>query len=60
MKKVNILLLSALVATFTAGCGGKESSSTELEHDPVTITYASWDLGAADADAPNIERMMID
>lgn len=60
MKKVNILLLSALVATFTAGCGGKESSSTELEHDPVTITYASWDLGAADAEAPNIERMMID
>lgn len=60
MKKVNILLLSALVATLTAGCGGKDSSSTELQHDPVTITYASWDLGSEDAEAPNIERMMID
>ena len=38
MIKVNILLLSALVATFTAGCGGKDTSTTELQHDPVTIT----------------------
>ena len=65
MKKVNVLLLSALIATITTGCGGNGEtsssiSSQEEHHEPVTITYASWDLGPADAEAPNIERMMID
>ncbi len=69
MKKVQLLTLATLVATLCAGCGGKTSSGNGVvsssgglteNHDPVTITYASWDLGSADSEVPNIDRMMID
>ena len=66
MKKVQLITLSALLATLCAGCGGKNSgvvSSTgglSNNHEPVTITYSGWNLGAADAETPNLERMMID
>ena len=67
MKKVQLFALTTLFATLCAGCGGKNSSGVVSSsggltenHDPVTITYASWDLGSADSETPNIDRMMID
>ena len=72
MKKVQLFALTTLLATLCAGCGGKESSgvtnstggigntSSSVHHDPVTITYSAWNLGAADAETPNLDRMMID
>ena len=67
MKKVQLATLATLFATLCAGCGGKTSSGVvsstgglSENHEPVTITYASWDLGSADSEKPNIDRMMID
>ena len=69
------LILSALMATCVAGCGGNTSTSTNSnsgtpvlddfentikDKTPVTITYAGWNLGSEDAETPNIERMLID
>lgn len=76
MKKVNFLILSALMATCLSGCGSNTStnnsnsnSGTPVLDDfentiqnktPVTIRYAGWNLGSEDAETPNIERMLID
>ena len=67
MKKVQLITLSALLATLCAGCGGNTNSGVvsstgglSNNHEPVTITYSGWNLGAADAETPNLERMMID
>ena len=38
----------------------QNSSTEEVHHDPVTITYSAWNLGSADSDTPNLDRMMID
>ena len=65
MKKVQLFTL----ATLFAGCGGKTSSGNGVvssssglteNHEPVEITYASWDLGSADSEVPNLDRMMIE
>ena len=69
MKKVQLFTLATLFATLCAGCGGKTSSGNGVvssssglteNHEPVEITYASWDLGSADSEVPNLDRMMIE
>lgn len=76
MKKVQLFALTTLFATLCAGCGGKTDSSSNngvvssnvslgensssVHHDPVTITYAAWNLGSPDSAKPNLDRLMIE
>ena len=37
-----------------------QSSTEEVHYDPVTITYSAWNLGSADAETPNLDRLMLE
>jgi len=69
MKKIIGLSLIAFIALVLAACGGTTTdvttsgtnttgaTTTTEYHDPVTVTYAAWNLGAIDSD--NLEREML-
>ncbi|MGE0003697.1 MAG: hypothetical protein AB7S88_04475, partial [Candidatus Izemoplasmatales bacterium] len=64
MKKWTSVLLIALLGLVLFACGetttttttGTDTSATE-NHDPVTVTYAAWNLGTVDS--TNLERLML-
>ncbi len=71
MKKIASFLLLGLLTFALVACGettdsttttsstDSTASTTSLEdHDPVTVTYAAWNLGTVDS--VNLERLMID
>ena len=71
MKKINFLT-SLLLAGLLVSCGKNpepsenkpseiksEPTTEEVHHDPVTITYSVWNLGSADSETPNLDRLMI-
>ena len=71
MKKIN-LITSLLLAGLLVSCGQtpepnsskpsepkSEPTTEEVHHDPVTITYSAWNLGSADSETPNLDRLMI-
>lgn len=74
MKNTNKLFLSAVcMVSLLTGCNNSDkssdtnsqtpatsNSSTQENHDPVTISYAAWNLGASDSETPNLDRLMID
>lgn len=66
MKNTNKILLSAAcVATLLTGCNSNNNDSSQNQqtsetHNPVTISYAAWNLGAKDAETPNLDRLMIE
>ena len=61
------LLPSLLLVLFIIGCGGGDdssstttSSTTSSSKPPITLTYSAWNLGPADSETPNLERLMLD
>ncbi|MGD9909785.1 MAG: ABC transporter substrate-binding protein [Candidatus Izemoplasmatales bacterium] len=70
MRKIISFLLLGLLAVALVACGettdattttsSSDSSDTtaSVNHDPVTITYAAWNLGTVDS--VNLERLMIE
>ena len=58
MKKILLLIGVVLFALGLVACG-EDKVPTIVEGD-VTITYASWDLGALDSEEPNMQRLMIE
>lgn len=66
MKKILSLILVFVLSFSFIACGGSDdtttnatdNSTTEESHDPVTITYAAWNLGTVDS--LNLERLMIE
>lgn len=71
MKNYSKLFLSAVcLTTLLTGCTKTEDSSNNKpsddssmtpseQHDPVTLTYSAWNLGASDSETPNLDRLMI-
>ncbi len=63
-KKIKLALSCLFVTTLLAGCGESTEQSSEPtseeHHDPVTLTYAAWNLGAKDSETPNLDRMMLE
>lgn len=66
MKKILCLAVLSFIAFTMMGCQ-KETTIlsttgndiTTTTHEPVTVTYAAWNLGALD-DTTNLERLMLD
>ena len=58
MKKIILLVSIVLFATNLVACGNDNDPT--IPNGDVTITYASWDLGAPDSTDPNMQRLMID
>jgi len=59
MKKILLLFAFVFASVLLVACGGDEPDPTIID-DQVEITYASWNLGSADSEEPNMERLMID
>lgn len=58
MKKILITCLFVSLILMTTACRKTTTTQTTVENrEPVTITYAAWNLGTADT--PNINREMI-
>jgi multiple sugar transport system substrate-binding protein len=61
MKKILGITFLAMFAFVLAACGGTTTAATTAAtteaHDPVTVTYASWNLGTIDSN--NLERAML-
>lgn len=53
MKKYLAILSIITLCICLIGCGDKKDDGK------ITITYAAWNLGSADSDTPNMERLMI-
>ena len=66
MKYTNKILLStACVVSLLTGCNSNNNDNSQNQqtsetHNPVTISYAAWNLGAKDAETPNLDRLMIE
>lgn len=72
MKKILSLTLLLILSLAFIGCGddtvgttastdnttGTNETTETVNHDPVTITYAAWNLGTVDS--LNLERLMIE
>ncbi len=55
MKKFMLFLATAILAFVLVGCGGGDTP----EDGDIVLTYAAWNLGSADSDTPNMERLML-
>lgn len=66
MKRfLSVALSSLLILLISVGCVDSEktsSSSTESSQTKpqVTLTYSAWNLGPADSETPNLDRLMIE
>ncbi|HRY77304.1 MAG TPA: hypothetical protein P5154_00895 [Candidatus Izemoplasmatales bacterium] len=62
MKKILSFAFLTLFAFLLAGCQTESTTTTSgittVSHDPVTITYAAWNLGPVDS-TTNLERLML-
>ena len=56
MKKFMLFLATTILALVLVGCGDDD---TPTDGD-IVLTYAAWNLGSADSDTPNMERLMLD
>lgn len=59
MKKILLLFAFVFASVMLVACKDDKPDPTIID-DQVEITYASWNLGSADSEEPNMERLMID
>jgi multiple sugar transport system substrate-binding protein len=59
MKKILLLFAFVFASVLLVACKDDKPDPT-ITDDQVEITYASWNLGSADSEEPNMERLMID
>lgn len=58
MKKLLSLVSVLLLSIALAACGNNQETEIPTG-EQVTLTYASWDLGAPESETPNMNRLMI-
>ena len=54
MKKAFVFMVLVLSVTLLAACNNGGQNDGKIK-----ITYSNWNLGAADSETPNMERLMI-
>lgn len=61
MKKIMLFLATAILTFVLVSCGnpGDTPGTGDGEKD-IVLTYAAWNLGSADSDTPNMERLMLE
>jgi multiple sugar transport system substrate-binding protein len=60
MKKLMSIVSILMLAMILVACGGEDPETEIPSAEPVTLTYASWDLGAPESESPNMNRLMIE
>jgi multiple sugar transport system substrate-binding protein len=60
MKKLMSIVSILMLALILVACGGEDPETEIPSTEPVTLTYASWDLGAPESESPNMNRLMIE
>jgi ABC-type glycerol-3-phosphate transport system substrate-binding protein len=59
MKKIITLSALLMIAFLLVACGDTGPKTEIPTAEQVTLTYSSWDLGAAESESPNMNRLMI-
>jgi len=59
MKKIITLCALLMIAFLLVACGDTGPKTEIPTAEQVTLTYSSWDLGAAESESPNMNRLMI-
>lgn len=61
MKKFMLFLAVTLLTFALVSCGGSGNGGNGGGNDTedIVLTYAAWNLGSADSDTPNMERLML-
>ena len=62
MKKIMLFLATAILTFVLVSCGnpGTDTPGTGDGEKDIVLTYAAWNLGSADSDTPNMERLMLE
>ena len=60
MKKFMLFLAVTLLTFALVSCGGSGGNGGGNDTEDIVLTYAAWNLGSADSETPNMERLMLE